>query len=240
MTDKKANIKDGKNIELDGVTVINEGISLVEKEETKEEVTVPEINIPEVPIQSIAGQVAIESDESNLQTSSNGKLNGEFTGDTTSHVQDLTPFPSVNDSFKEQSKQQNDNQANIGNDDFEELLSKYVGQKVEGTANFNRKTLLPQSTSESDRIVDEIFRNNPFETAIKRIKEMYSKEVLIRQKGKEVLEDVKQEALHENNLENVNNMLDSKHYDDDYFINNDVTFASTNSEDNYDKYDKVA
>lgn len=77
MTDKKANIKDGKNIELDGVTVINEGISLVEKE-TKEEVAVPqtpdttedkkeesvvensvslpEINIPEV---SVAPEIPI-------------------------------------------------------------------------------------------------------------------------------------------------------------------------------------
>ena len=37
MAEKKQNIQDGKNIELDGITIINEGISLAEKEEVKEE-----------------------------------------------------------------------------------------------------------------------------------------------------------------------------------------------------------
>lgn len=37
MADKKQDIQDGKNIELDGITVINEGITLAEKEEVKEE-----------------------------------------------------------------------------------------------------------------------------------------------------------------------------------------------------------
>lgn len=42
--DKKAMINDGKNIELDGVTVINEGISLAEtKTEVKEEVPAVEV-----------------------------------------------------------------------------------------------------------------------------------------------------------------------------------------------------
>lgn len=53
MSDKKSNIKDGKNIELDGITVINEGISLVEKEEEKKEVKVEEQDtIPKVDVES--------------------------------------------------------------------------------------------------------------------------------------------------------------------------------------------
>ena len=59
MAEKKQNIQDGKNIELDGITVINEGISLAEKEEVKEETSAapaevaPEIEItPDVKIET--------------------------------------------------------------------------------------------------------------------------------------------------------------------------------------------
>ena len=57
--DKKAMINDGKNIELDGVTIINEGISLAEikKEEPKEEVTPVASDEPVIPANAQEVQV---------------------------------------------------------------------------------------------------------------------------------------------------------------------------------------
>ena len=75
MAEKKQNIQDGKNIELDGITVINEGISLAEKEEVKEaakeETSEAEIEItPDVKIETpeeTASQEATVADPAQSQ-----------------------------------------------------------------------------------------------------------------------------------------------------------------------------
>ena len=55
MSNKKENIKNGKNIEIDGITVINEGISLAEKEEKKEAEVAVDAEVkaeePEIPVE---------------------------------------------------------------------------------------------------------------------------------------------------------------------------------------------
>ena len=66
----KDEIKNGKNVSLDGITVINEGVSLTEKEQVKEEVTpvveetkneepviTPDVQINSTPVSSVIDPV---------------------------------------------------------------------------------------------------------------------------------------------------------------------------------------
>lgn len=82
-------------------------------------------------------------------------------------------------------------------DEFEGLLSKYMNEAKEEQPK-ERKTLLPQSREESDKMIDMIFETRTIPEIKSELKQNFATEVEIRKAVKDHLLSVRNEPMHRN------------------------------------------